>query len=197
MNKNYILFGCNKKNKIPPWFKYSLEIREKNIFKKKKFKELFINDFFKDFFIEDFNILKKKKNSTFEEIIYQKKTEIIIFRKNPFELKINIIFYKTITDIDRNNIKDLIISWFLIGKNGGYQINNFKFMSKKNNWLVNTDVSNEAPYFLDLTFIKFDKNCCNIKCNLGVYNDIALDILINSFIGFNKKFKLIKKIIVN
>mmetsp|Transcript_4226 Transcript_4226/g.8233 ORF Transcript_4226/g.8233 Transcript_4226/m.8233 type:complete len:108 (-) Transcript_4226:6528-6851(-) len=107
------------------------------------------------------------------------------------------MFYRNINNIDKENIRDLIVSWFLIGKNGGYQTYNFKFLNQKTKWFVDNNNSDKISYFLTLSYIRFDYGYCNIKCNLGVYDDIALDILINSLTGFNQKFNLIKKITIN
>lgn len=76
-------------------------------------------------------------------------------------------------------------------------------MNQKTKWFVDDSKTDDISCFLTLSYIRFDRNQCDIKykkwifrCNLGVYDDIALDILINSLIGFDKKFKLIKKIII-
>jgi len=83
--------------------------------------------------------------------------------QNPFEINIKIVFYRHINNIDKENIRDLILSWFLIGKNGGYQSYNFKYINQKTKWIIEDSVSDEISCFLTLSYIKFDKDICNIK----------------------------------
>jgi len=161
MNKNHISYYYSKKNKVPVWFKYAPVRSKRNTNTKKEIKELFINDFFREFHLENFNLLNDRKNNT--TIFSKKNLEITMLLQNPFEINIKIVFYRHINNIDKENIRDLILSWFLIGKNGGYQSYNFKYINQKTKWIIEDSVSDEISCFLTLSYIKFDKDICNIK----------------------------------
>lgn len=124
----------------------------------------------------------------------------IVFRDfNPTNSYIWIELYSDPTDKDLNLIGRTIRSWYVIGRLGGFNSTNLQLTELGINEKLSYSLaraSNALPSsFHDISNVEFQDNLGRFWVDMGTADALALDILINTFLGLNSDYVGIKQLV--
>jgi len=175
-------------SKIPEWFKSSSTTYNKM----NKYNSNYFSLY--DFFFQDKislkqNITELQKNHTIT---------IEINNKNSLRINIDVKFSNELDNNFKRMLNDLILSWFIIGKHGGYDqsvsglYENFNKTYQINQ--IKRDLNLEVLESMEELIIS--ENNLYLSFSMGNTNYLSLEILLKSIIGLDKNYCIIEKILV-
>ncbi|ABA27391.1 hypothetical protein BNATCHR374 (nucleomorph) [Bigelowiella natans] len=178
--------SCYKQKKLykfPIWFKYALPNDESNnnkinlIYSKYNCIKLFFNDIesSQDTFIHSYTKNEKFNNH------FRIENNI----KNFYNIKINIYFKEKVNLENKKILKEIILSWFLLGSYGAYSTEILEEKSVTDSTDQRSFEYENQSGFHSIDLFTFKNNFCTLIVNLGAVDDYVINILLNSLRGFN------------
>jgi len=126
----------------------------------------------------------------------------IQFREfNSFDLWLWLEFETVISEQEKQYLEEVFNSWFFLGKLGGFnaeslQVQDAGYELSYLHYEVDTKDGNLMALMHNMGEIEYEG--CWARCwfDLGTSDAIALDVLLNALINFNKEFIEIKQLLI-
>lgn len=124
----------------------------------------------------------------------------IVFRDfNPTNSYLWIELYAAPTDKDLNYIGRTIRSWYVLGRLGGFNSTNLQLTELGINEKLSYSLARASKAlpssFHDISNVEFQDNLGRFWVDMGTADVLALDILINTFLGLNSDYVGIKQLV--
>lgn len=127
----------------------------------------------------------------------------IVFREvNNFDCWLWFEFYSFPLERERELLEGVMRSWFIIGKLGGFNSQNMQVYhnaASDSSYLEYSmdDVNSAMPSLMhEMGDLDYHGKWARVNLDLGTADEMALDVLLNTLVGFSKDHAAIKRIFV-
>lgn len=126
----------------------------------------------------------------------------VLFRQcNPFDIWIWISFETVPSYAERQYIEEVLASWFLLGKLGGFNAENLQVQEtgvELDYLTYDDDTANNSMMALmhNMGEIEYQGTWGRCWFDLGTSDAFALDVLINAFRNLSQEYVVIKQLII-
>ncbi|GAX83147.1 hypothetical protein CEUSTIGMA_g10573.t1 [Chlamydomonas eustigma] len=127
----------------------------------------------------------------------------VAFREiNPFKLWVWVEFIDSPSAREQELLESVVKAWFMLGKLGGFNTSNLQVFHHADDDRSFFDYSNEeleesmGSYLHDVGETEYRGNWARFRVDMGTCDELALDVMVNTLLGFSRDFCGLKKVYV-